>query len=103
MSKIESIHEDVVNGIEGFVINWEFVGLTKASAKFRAVGQTALRFPTTITDASVVDVERNVTGVGEPNFIVSVFVPTEGFGSAGIGNPVEWMKNQFGDRFSGRR
>lgn len=102
MSRILGVHEDVVDGKEGFIINWEFVGLAKASARFRAVAQTAIRFPTTITDAEAVDVERRVTEPGNPNFRVAVFVPTEGFGAAGIGNPIKWMREQFGEKFRER-
>lgn len=102
MSRIISVHEDVVNGKEGFIVNWEFVGLTKQSAKFRAVAQTVLRFPTTITKAEMVDVERQVTAPGDPNFRVAVFVPIEEFGSAGIPNPIEWARERFGERFESR-
>lgn len=102
MSRIIRVHEDVVDGKDGFIVNWEFAGLTETSARFRAVMQTALRFPTTITDAEVVDVERQVTAPGNPNYRVAVFVPTEGFLSAGIGNPVQWIRERFEEVFGER-
>lgn len=102
MARIINVVEDVVDGKEGFIINWEFVGLSKASARFRAVGMTALRFPTTVTEAKVVDIERQVVEPGVPNFRVSVFIPTEGIIAAGIGNPIAWMRDQFEEQFRER-
>lgn len=99
MARIMRVHEDVVDGQDGFIINWEFVGLTKGTARFRAILQTAMRFPTTITDAKVVDIERLGAVPGEPNYRIAVFIPTEGFGAAGIGNPIAWLRDQFDEKF----
>lgn len=97
MPRIQSIHSETHEGKEGFIIEWEFIGFSEDMARFRAIGQTALRFPTTIVTAEVVGVRE----FDPRDFNVQVFVPTEGFMSAGINNPVEWMHDEFRDRFRG--
>lgn len=94
MPEIRKIEDATHEGKDGFVIEWEMVGLfTEGGARFRAVGTTALRFPTTITEAEVVGVRE----LGKRKFNVRVFVPTEGFPAAGIQNPVKWFREQFGE------
>lgn len=95
MSSIREIRKGSRGGKDGFIITWEYIGFTKADAKFRAVLQTAMRFPTTITEAEVI----NVTEFENNDFNVEVFVPTEGFPSAGITAPVKWVRDNFGKRF----
>lgn len=97
MPRIQSVETATHEGRDGFTIEWEFMGFSKSTAKFRAVGQTALRFPTTITSSEVVGVRE----FGDNDYNVLVFVPTEGFLSAGIQNPVDWMREQFNERFKG--
>lgn len=94
MTRISSIKESTVDGTEGFIIEWEMIGFAKPMAKFRARGMTALRFPTTITRVDIVGVRE----FGGNDFAVQVFIPTEGFLSAGIENPVNWLREQFGDK-----
>lgn len=96
---IESIIQEGYEGRDGFIINWKFRGLAKGPAKFRARAQTAMRFPTTVTEAEVIDVERLSQNLPDPTYKVAVFVPTSGFGSAGAGSIVQWMKEQFNDKF----
>lgn len=95
MPDIHSVKEATVGGVDGFIIEWQMRGFSKSSAKFRAVGMTALRFPTTITSSEVVGVRE----FDPMDFNVQVFVPLEGFADAGIGQPVKWMREQFQERF----
>lgn len=97
MADIKKVESGRHDGKDGFIITYEMIGITKADAMFRAVPMTAMRFPTTITEAEVV----GVTEFGDKDFDVRVFVPTEGFLDAGIGNPVGWVRDQFKDRFMG--
>lgn len=95
MPDIVSITDGSHEGEEGFIIEWQMIGFTEQGAKFRARGMTAMRFPTTITGTSVVGTSE----FGTNDYNVEVFVPTEGFLSAGIKNPVDWFQDQFsGDR-----
>lgn len=91
MPDIVSITDGSHEGEEGFIIEWQMIGFTKGGAKFRARGMTALRFPTALTGTEVVGVKE----FGDRDFNIDVFVPTEGFPSAGITNPVEWISDQF--------
>lgn len=70
------------------------MGFSKQGAQFRAITSTAMRFPTTIVSSKVTSVQE----FGTDDFNVNVFVPTEGFMSAGIPSPREWLKENFGDR-----
>jgi hypothetical protein len=97
MPRIQSVETGTHDGKQGFIIEWEFIGFHESTAKSRAVGQTSLRFPTTIVTSEVVGVRE----YGNKDYNVQVFVPTEGFMSAGITNPVEWMRENLGDRFIG--
>lgn len=97
MPDIQKVEKVTHKGKEGFIITWEFIGFTEPVAKFRAIGMTSLRFPTTITTSEVVGVRK----FDSMDYNVGVFVPTEGFMSAGIKNPVEWMRDAFPDRFTG--
>ena len=94
MPDIRKITEGEEEGKDGFIVTWEMMGFNKRAAKFRAAGMTAMRFPTTITGVKVVSVSE----FGDRDFNVEVFVPTEGFPSAGISNPIEWMREQFDNR-----
>lgn len=94
MADIRRIREGEYEGEDGFIVTWEMTGVTKTAAEFRAVAKTAMRFPTTITSSEVVAVKE----FGDFDFDVEVFVPTEGFASAGIGQPLEWVYEQFDDR-----
>lgn len=106
MPSIKTIREGSHDGEDGFIVEWKMFGFNEGIAKFRASGMTAMRFPTTITDVSVVGVENlgervgiGPVDAGAEDHIVSVFVPTEGFPSAGIQNPLDWLQEQFsGDR-----
>lgn len=93
MPDIQKIKEGTHRGEEGFIVTWEMRGFSKSGAKFRATLMTAMRFPTTITSSEVVSVAE----FGDADFNVDVFVPTEGFASAGIGQPVKWLRDQFGE------
>ena len=95
MPQIRSVENATRDGTDGFVVEWEFIGFTEADATFRAVGMTALRFPTTIVSSEIVGVRK----FGSTDYNVLVFVPTEGFMSAGITNPVEWMRDEFPDTY----
>lgn len=95
MPDIHSVEEATVDGVDGFIIEWQMRGFNESSAKFRAVGMTALRFPTTITSSKVVGVRK----FDPMDFNVRVFVPLEGFADAGIGQPVKWMREEFENRF----
>lgn len=79
----------------GFVITWSFNGFSESTAKFRARMMTAMRSPTTITTCKTV----GVVEFEDMDYDVQVFVPTEGMLSAGIKNPIEWVREEFGDRF----
>ena len=94
MPSIRKVTDANVDGEEGFIITWEMMGFSKQGAKFRAITSTAMRFPTTITTSKIVSVQE----FAEDDFNVNVFVPTEGFLSAGIPSPREWLKDNFGDR-----
>lgn len=94
MSNIRTIRESRRGGKDGFEIEWEMMGLTKAGAKFRATASTASRFPTTVSEVKVVGMRK----FGDRDYNVIVFVPTEGILSAGIGNPLKWMQQQFDNR-----
>lgn len=97
MPEIQSIHSATHEGKDGFIIEWEFMGFTKNTAKFRAVGMTAMRFPTTIVTSEVVGVRE----FDPMDYNIQVFVPTEGFMSAGINNPAKWLHEEYRDRFRG--
>lgn len=94
MPDIRRIYDSTHKGKEGFVIEWELRGFSRFGAEFRAMAMTAGRFPTTITEISRVGTRE----FGETDFNVGVFVPTEGFVSAGVGQPLKWLRNQFEDR-----
>lgn len=95
MPEIRTIREGTHEGKDGFIVEWEMIGFTESGARFRAVLMTAMRFPTTITEVDVV----GIRDLGRRDQNVMVFVPTEGFPSAGIEQPVKWMKEQFRERF----
>lgn len=95
MPEIRIIKEDTHDGKDGFLIEWMMTGFTESGAKFRANMMTALRFPTTITETKIVGVRK----LDPRDYDVLIFVPTEGFPSAGIQNPVKWVREEFGDRF----
>lgn len=95
MTTIRKVHEMEHDGRDGFVIVWEFVGFRKEVARFRAVAMTAMRFPTTTTDIEVLSVTKFDRG----DFNVEVWVPTEGFFSAGIISPIQWLRENFPKRF----
>lgn len=95
MSQIHRITQSQHNGADGFKIEWDMTAMNKSFAEFRAVGMTAMRFPTTITQA-----DRVSTTEIDDGWRVGVFVPTEGFAAAGIGRPAKWVKDQFGKLFS---
>lgn len=97
MPSIQSIHSATHEGTDGFIIEWEFIGFSEFGAKFRAVAMTASRFPSTIVTAEVVGVRE----FDPRDYNVQVFVPTEGFMSAGINNPAEWLHDEYRDRFRG--
>lgn len=97
MPDIRAIKEGTHDGEDGFIVEWMMIGFSEQGAKFRAILTTAMRFPTTITEAEVVGVRE----LDPRDYDVHVFVPTEGFPSAGIQNPVRWMRDQFGERFRG--
>lgn len=98
MPEITNVVGDEVDGVDGFIVNWEFTGYVEATARFRAIAQTAGRFPTTITDVEIVDMELLESGINKV-YRVAVFVPIEGFLSAGITSPSEWMRDNFPDLF----
>lgn len=91
MPEIRKIQQTTHNDKEGFIVVWEMIGFQKSMARFRAIGMTAMRFPTTITEVEVV----SVTEFEPRDYNIEVFVPTEGFPSAGISSPVDWLKEQF--------
>lgn len=95
MPDIQSVREYTHDGKEGFVVEWQFIGFSKGMAKFRSVCQTAMRFPTTITTCEIVGVKE----FGKRDYNIQVFVPTEDFMSAGISNPIQWMRREFKERF----
>lgn len=95
MTRIQSVSNTTYKGRDGFIIEWEFIGFTENTARGRAKMMTAMRFPTTIATSKVIGVRE----FDPRDYNVQVFVPTEGFLSAGIQNPVKWMREQFGDRF----
>lgn len=99
MPEIQSVENATRDGEDGFIIEWQFIGFSESAARFRAVMMTAMRFPSTITTSKVVGVRE----FGDRDYNVRVFVPTEGFLSAGIQNPVEWVQEQFNERFMGDR
>lgn len=92
MPSIRSVRDGTHEGEKGFVVEWEMIGFVEEVAKFRAVGMTAMRFPTTITEAEIVGIRE----FNNRDFNIQVFIPTEGFLSAGIKNPVDWFRDQFG-------
>lgn len=96
MPEIQSVQTGTHEGKEGFIVEWEFIGFSESAARFRAILMTAMRFPTTITTSEVVGVRE----LDKRDFNVQVFVPTEGFASAGIKNPVKFMREEFGQRFT---
>lgn len=98
MPEITKVEEATRDGEDGFEVTWMMRGFSESGAKFRAAGMTAMRFPTTITELEVVTVRE----FDERDFNVTVFVPTRGFPSAGITNPVKWARSQFGERFMNR-
>lgn len=95
MPEIRAIREATHNGKEGFIVDWMMIGFTKQGAEFRAVLMTAMRFPTTITEVDIVGVRE----LDPRDYDVQIFVPTEGFPSAGIEQPIKWLREQFGNRF----
>lgn len=97
MPEIRSVSDTTHEGERGFIIEWEFRGFTEDTARFRAKMMTAARFPTTITTSEVIGVRE----FDPRDFNVQVFVPTEGFFSAGIASPVQWMREQFDERYRG--
>lgn len=96
MPSIRKVTDATVDGEEGFIITWEMIGYSKQGAQFRALASTGVRFPTTITTSKVAGVQE----FGEKDFNVNVFVPTEGFMSAGVPSPREWLEENFGDRLN---
>lgn len=97
MPEIKSVRTAEHEGKEGFIVEWEFIGFTEGGAKFRAVLMTAMRFPTTITEVDVVRSRQTENR----DMVVEIFVPTEGFPSAGIEQPMKWLKENFRDRIVG--
>lgn len=95
MPEIRTVREGAHEGKDGFIVEWEMIGFAERVARFRAVLMTALRFPTTITEVSIV----GVRDLGHRDKNVMVFVPTEGFPSAGLEQPVKWAKEEFRERF----
>lgn len=91
MAEINSVTTGEHNGEEGLIVEWEFAGLREGMAEFRAMGMTAMRFPTTITEAEVIEISE----VGAKSYAVKVFVPTKGFPSVGISNPIDWIRDNF--------
>lgn len=92
MAKIVRVTQGSNNGKEGFIVVYKTQG---PLSEIRAVGMTALRFPTTVLEAEVVGEQETADG----SYHTRVFVPTEGFPSAGITNPIQWAREQFGDTF----
>jgi hypothetical protein len=92
--KILNIEQAKRGAEQGFEVTYSMTGLTKSGAEFRAIGGTSARFPTTVTDAEVVHSHMKPGGTVH----VTVFVPTEGFRSAGIGRPIKWLREQFDKR-----
>lgn len=95
MTDIVSVNDTTHNGEDGFTVKWRFMGFTESGAKFRAVVMAAMRFPTTITEVEVL----RVSEFGKRDYDVVVFIPTDGFPKAGVTNPIEWAREQFGERF----
>lgn len=100
MPEIEGVENTTHRGKDGFIIEWSIPGVSKSGAKFKAVGSTSMRFPSTVTEIKVVGISEASsdsynTRIFDKAYTVRVFVPTEGFLSAGIKNPVEWLKDQF--------
>lgn len=95
MPDIQKVEDFSFEGRDGFLVTWEMIGFDKRGAEFRAKLSTAMRFPTTVTEVRVLGTSE----FGDRDYNVDVWVPTEGFGSAGIKNPVEWVRENFGDRF----
>ena len=95
MPRIQSVSDTTYEGTRGFIIEWEFIGFSENTARGRAKMMTAMSFPTTIATSRVIGVREF-----DPNdFNVQVFVPTKGLLSAGIQNPIEWVREEMGDVF----
>lgn len=93
MPEIETVFGANEGGRKGFIVRWKFpMALSEGAARFRARAMTTMRFPSTVTDLEII---RSGKSEETGDIMVDVFVPTEGFLSAGIQNPIEWVRENF--------
>lgn len=97
MVKIAKVETKKRGVREGIAIEWEMMGFSEVGAKMRARMATASRFPTTVATAEILGVRE----FGEDDYNVIIWIPTDGFMSAGIDNPVDWLERNFRERFMG--